>query len=80
MEKLPYYEPTIPRYLDLKVKYHNPNLIRINAECEKSDWVDLRASETVELKKGEFNQFRSCFRCAGDNLRISLIKLLCCIK
>lgn len=54
MYKLPYFELNKPRYLEIDIKYHNPNLIKINTECEKSDWIDLRASETVEIKKGEF--------------------------
>lgn len=40
---------------NIKIKYHNPDLIRLtNIEKDKSDWIDLRAAETVELKAGEF--------------------------
>lgn len=37
------------------IKYHNPNLTKLeNIEGVKSNWIDLRAAETVELKAGEF--------------------------
>ena len=39
--------------LKIKVKYFNKDLIRIN-KIAVGDWLDLRASETVEIKKGEF--------------------------
>src|SRR5690625_785940 len=39
--------------LQIKIKYFNDNLEKIK-KIEKGDWIDLRASETVELKKGEF--------------------------
>ena len=38
----------------IKVKYHNPNLDKLRYIDGKSDWVDLRAGETVWLKAGEF--------------------------
>lgn len=37
----------------IKVMYHNPNIDKISA-ISIGDWIDLRASETVELKAGEF--------------------------
>lgn len=38
--------------MNLKIKYHNPHIDRIQ-KTEKGDWIDLRAAETVELKKGD---------------------------
>ncbi len=35
------------------VKYHNPNLIRLD-KLRIGDWVDLRAAEEVRLHTGEF--------------------------
>ena len=37
----------------IKIKYHNPNLERLE-KYSVGDWVDLRAAETVVLKAGEF--------------------------
>ena len=36
----------------LKIVYHDPELIRIEKK-EKGDWIDLRASEDMEIKAGE---------------------------
>ena len=36
-----------------KIKYFDPELIRLE-KIEKGNWIDLRAAETVEMKKGEF--------------------------
>ena len=36
----------------LKIVYHDPELIR-NEKKEKGDWIDLRASEDMEIKAGE---------------------------
>lgn len=41
----------------IKIKYFNssmPELTKIN----KGDWIDLRAAETVKLKKGEYKLIR----------------------
>ena len=38
----------------IKIKYHNDNIDKIKLINNKSDWIDLRAAETVELKKDEF--------------------------
>lgn len=35
------------------IKYHNKNLEKIE-KIAKGDWIDLRAAETVEMKKGDF--------------------------
>lgn len=40
--------------MNIKIKYHNQNLIPIEFIGGKSDWIDLRAAETVKLKAGEF--------------------------
>lgn len=37
----------------IKIKYFDKEIDRIE-KINKGDWIDLRASETVELKKGEF--------------------------
>ena len=39
--------------MNIKVKYFDPELVKIE-KTEKGDWIDLRAAETVEMKKGEF--------------------------
>lgn len=39
--------------MKIKIKYFDPDLIRIE-KIEKGNWIDLRAAETVEMKKGEF--------------------------
>lgn len=38
----------------LKVKYHSKEIEKLRYIAGKSDWVDLRSSENVTLKKGEF--------------------------
>lgn len=41
--------------LKIKVKYHVEDLFKLEFIGENvSDWVDLRAAEKVELKKGDF--------------------------
>jgi dUTP pyrophosphatase len=41
--------------LKIKIKYFSDDLERIKfINNEKSDWIDLRAAEDVELKSGEF--------------------------
>lgn len=39
---------------EIKIKYFNKNVEKLMYIDGKSDWIDLRASETVELKKGDF--------------------------
>lgn len=38
----------------IKIKYFSDEIERLDYIDGKSDWIDLRASEEVELKKGEF--------------------------
>ncbi len=38
----------------IKIKYLNDDIERLRYIDGKSDWIDLRAAEDVELKKGEF--------------------------
>lgn len=38
----------------IKIKYFDQDMDRLEYIGGKSDWIDLRASETVELKTGEF--------------------------
>jgi len=39
--------------MEILIKYHNPNLKRLE-KLNLGDWIDLRASERMELKAGEF--------------------------
>lgn len=39
--------------MNIKIKYHNPNLEKI-VDLPNGDWYDLRAAEHVEMKAGEF--------------------------
>lgn len=41
--------------LNVRIKYFNPDLERVS-KISIGDWIDLRAAETVKLKKGEFYQ------------------------
>lgn len=38
----------------IKIKYFSREIERLQYIGGKSDWIDLRASETVELKAGDF--------------------------
>lgn len=38
----------------IKIKYFDPEMDKLAYIDGKSDWIDLRSSENVELKKGEF--------------------------
>ena len=38
----------------IKIKYFTQDIDKLDYIDGKSDWIDLRASETVELKAGEF--------------------------
>lgn len=38
--------------MQIKILYHNTNIEKISA-IKQGDWIDLRAAETVSLKKGE---------------------------
>ena len=41
--------------MEIKIKYHSNEIEHLkNIEGVKSDWIDLRSAETVELKQGEF--------------------------
>lgn len=39
--------------MQIKIKYFTPDLQKIEYK-KNSDWVDLRSSQTIELKTGEF--------------------------
>lgn len=43
--------------LDIKIKYFNDELKRVE-KMVIGDWIDLRAAETVELKKGQYHEVR----------------------
>ena len=38
----------------IRIKYFSKDVEKLSYIGGKSDWIDLRASERVELKKGEF--------------------------
>lgn len=38
---------------NIKIKYFNDTIEKVS-KIENGDWIDLRAAETVTLKKGEF--------------------------
>lgn len=38
----------------IRIKYFSDEIVRLRYIDGKSDWIDLRASERVELKKGEY--------------------------
>ncbi len=40
--------------MEIKIKYLSNEIGRLRYIDGKSDWIDLRAAEDVELKKGEF--------------------------
>ena len=40
--------------MEIKIKYFTDKIDKLRYIDGKSDWIDLRAAETVELKKGEF--------------------------
>jgi dUTP pyrophosphatase len=39
---------------NIKIKYFNDKLEKLQYIDNKSDWIDLRAAEQVEMKTGEF--------------------------
>ena len=40
--------------VNIKIKYFDKDIEKLKYIDGKSDWIDLRASEDVEIKKGEF--------------------------
>ena len=40
--------------MQIKIKYFTDKIKQLSYIDGKSDWIDLRAAETVELKAGEF--------------------------
>lgn len=38
----------------IRIKYFTDKIEKLDYIAGKSDWIDLRAAEEVELKKGEF--------------------------
>lgn len=45
-------EPTETR--SIHIVYHDPEMPKIVAVEDKSDWFDLRAADTIEMKAGEY--------------------------
>lgn len=43
--------------MKIKIKYFDPNLEEIT-KIPQGDWIDLRAAETVHMKKGDFKLIR----------------------
>ncbi len=46
--------PEQPATQTIKIKYLSKEIDKLYYIAGKSDWIDLRAAEEVELKKGEF--------------------------
>ena len=44
--------------MKIKIKYFNENIEKLKFIDGKSDWIDLRAGERVELKEGEYRLIR----------------------
>ena len=40
--------------MNIKIKYHSDEIKKLTYIDGKSDWIDLRSAEDVELKLGEF--------------------------
>lgn len=40
--------------MEIKIKYHDKSMDKLEFIEGKSDWIDLRAAETVTLKAGDF--------------------------
>ncbi len=40
--------------MDIKIKYFTDRIDRISYIAGKSDWMDLRAAQDIEMKAGEF--------------------------
>lgn len=40
--------------MEIKIKYFTDKIDKLDYIDGKSDWIDLRAAETIELKSGEF--------------------------
>lgn len=38
----------------IRIKYHTDKIEKLTYIDGKSDWIDLRSAETIELKKGDF--------------------------
>ena len=44
----------------IKIMYHDKNMEKLVYVDGKSDWIDLRAAEDVELSKGDFHFVNLC--------------------
>ena len=51
---------------EIKIKYLNDDITRLEYIDGKSDWIDLRAAERVELKAGEFKSIRVTLKYGQD--------------
>lgn len=40
--------------MDIKIKYFTEDIDKLRYIDSKSDWIDLRAAETIDMKAGEF--------------------------
>lgn len=40
--------------MDIKIKYFTEDIDKLRYIDGKSDWIDLRAAETIDMKAGEF--------------------------
>ena len=42
----------------IRIKYHTDQIEKLRYIDGKSDWIDLRSAEDVEMKKGDFRMIR----------------------
>ena len=54
------------------MKYHSEKAGRLEYVGGKSDWIDLRAAEDVEMKQGEFRYID-----LGISVRLPVLSALC---
>lgn len=53
IDNAPVYSFNIDNSVDIKVLYHDDDLIRFEKN-PKGDWIDMRAAEDVSMRAGEF--------------------------
>lgn len=55
MERLKSVQKVANYMFDIKIKYHDHDMPKLDFIAGKSDWIDLYAAEDVEMKAGEFH-------------------------
>ena len=43
--------------MNVRIKYFDKEMPKLELIGGKSDWIDLRAAEDIELKKGDYNMY-----------------------